>query len=159
MPEFPELPAVHEITGAEDEHREQRFARVVALAIVLTTLAAAVSAYLQSAATRRNDAATVRATQLTTDAVAARSRIGHASEMLVARYDLAEAQRARAGLAQQRALFGPPASRAALAAETRRWRMVAARSDLDTRTIAKAYDLAPVGLRSPNGPQRDRSFP
>jgi hypothetical protein len=159
MPDFPELPGAHELAGEADEGREQRFTRLVAVAIVLATLAAATTAYLQASALSANAGATGRATELATAAQGARNLSNQAAQMLVDRYDVAQQQRAQAAAAEQQAFFGPASSRASLEAERSRWLRVAAETDNNTRRIAAAYGLAPVSASSPLGPARDRFFP
>ncbi|MDQ6775337.1 MAG: hypothetical protein M3071_03745 [Actinomycetota bacterium] len=159
MPEFPELPGAHELAGEADEGREQRFTRLAAVAIVLTTLAAATTAYLQASALGANAGASARATELATAAQGARNQSNEAAQMLVDRYDVAQQQRARAAAAEQQAFFGPASRRAGLAAERSRWLRVAAQTERNTRTIAAGYGLLPVSARGPLGPARDRFFP
>ncbi|HEY8763260.1 MAG TPA: hypothetical protein VIM18_03655 [Solirubrobacteraceae bacterium] len=159
MAEFPELPRVHELTGEEDERRTQRFTRLVAAAIVLTTLAAATTAYLQARATRTHENATSHATELATEGVSTRSRSDQAAQMLVDRYDVAQQQRARAAAAEQRAFFGPTSGRAALVAERKRWLTVAIETERNTDSIAASYELPPITADSPLGPAGDRFFP
>lgn len=158
MPEFPEIPGVHELAGEDDEHHEQRFTRVIAIAIVLTTLAAAVTAYLQASALRQHDDAAARATDLASSALGARRQADQAARMLVSRYGVALQQRTRAAGELQRATFAPGTTPGA-AAERRRWLEVAALTDRDTRAIAAAYGLPPVRRSATTGPDRDRFFP
>ncbi|MDQ6805386.1 MAG: hypothetical protein M3065_10580 [Actinomycetota bacterium] len=159
MPDFPELPRAHELAGEADEGREQRFTRLVAVAIVLTTLAAATTAYLQASALHLHDDASARATELATAGQAARSLSNQAAQMLVDRYDVATQQRARAAGAEQQGFFGPASGRAALDAERRRWLTVAAQTERNTRAIAAAYGLPPISAGSRLGPGGDRFFP
>lgn len=159
MPDFPELPRAHELAGEADEGHEQRFTRLVAVMIVLTTLAAATTAYLQASALRLHDDASARATELATAGQAARNLSTQAAQMLVDRYDVAQQQRARAAAAEQQAFFGPAPGRAALEAERRRWLTVAAQTERNTRAIAASYGLPPVSSGAPLGPGGDRFFP
>jgi tetratricopeptide (TPR) repeat protein len=160
MTDFPELPRVHELTGEEDERRRQRFTRLAAAAIVLITLAAASTAYLQTRAMRTHEDAASLATELATAGVSTRGRSDQAAQMLVDRYDVAQQQRARAAAAEQQALFGPTAAgRTALVAERTRWLTVARETERNTRSIAAAYGLPPITADSSLGPAGDRFFP
>jgi tetratricopeptide (TPR) repeat protein len=159
VPDFPELPRVHELTGEEDERRTQRFTRLAAAAIVLITLAAASTAYLQTRAIRTHDDATSHATELATEGVSIRGRSDQAAQMLVDRYDVAQQQRARAAAAEQQAFFGPPSGRTALVAERKRWLKVARETERNTVSIAAAYALPPITAASHLGPAGDRFFP
>jgi type II secretory pathway pseudopilin PulG len=158
MPEFPEIPGVHELAGEEDEHHAQRFTRAVAVAIVLTTLAAAVTAFLQASSQREHDEAAAKATALASSALDSRRQSDQAARMLVSRYGLALEQRTRAAAELQRSAFAPgPAPGSA--AERRRWLEVAGLTDRDTRRIAAAYHLPPVNRGEATGPDADRFFP
>ena len=158
MPEFPEIPGVHELAGEEDEHREQRFTRVVAVAIVLTTLAAAVTAFLQASSQRVHDEAAAKATALASAALDSRRQSDQAARMLVSRYGLALQQRTRAAAELQRSAFAPGPTPGA-AAERRRWLEVARLTDRDTRRIAAAYRLQEIKRGEETGPDADRFFP
>jgi hypothetical protein len=159
MPDFPDLPAVDDLTGEADERHEHRFSRVVAVAIVLATLAAAATAYLQAAARRTSDDAASRSTQLAAAGLAARNLSDQAAFMLVDRYDLAEQELTRAGQAEQQAVFGPAATRAQMEAERARWDAVAAQAARNTTSLAASYGLAPITTYGEYGPVLDPGFP
>lgn len=159
MPDFPDLPAVDDLTGEADERHEHRFSRLVAVAIVLATLAAAGTAYLQAAARRTADDAASRSTELAASGLAARTYSDQAAYMLVDRYNLAEGELTRGGQAEQQAVFGPAPMRAALKAQSARWLAVAGQTERNTASIAASYGLAPITTTGANGPLLDPGFP
>src|SRR3954454_16825918 len=157
MPEFPEIPGVHELAGEEDEHHAQRFTRAVAVAIVLTTLAAAVTAFFQASSQREQDEAAAKATSLASSALDSRRQSDQAARMLVSRYGLALEQRTRAAAELQRSAFAPgPAPGSA--AERRRWLEVAGLTDRDTHPIAAAHHLHPGNPGGAAGPRAGPLF-
>lgn len=159
MGDFPDLPEEDETLGGADERGVQRFTRLVAIAIVLTTLAAAGTAYLQTAARRTSDDAASRSTALAARAQSALSLSDQAAHMLIDRYDLAEAELTRAAAAEQQAFFAPSSARAGLEAERQRWLTVAGETEHNTVSIARSYGLAPITANSALGPRHDRFFP
>jgi tetratricopeptide (TPR) repeat protein len=154
VPEFPDLPDVSEIAAGEER---DRFGQLIAIATVLTTLAAALVAFLQATAVRVDDESAVRAERLTAQALGTRLRSQEGAQLQYERFELAEQHRRRAGLAQQGLIFGSGGARE-LRLQRSRDERLARRTEQTTRTLARQMDVPPVPRQGRLGPD-DPTFP
>jgi len=165
-PESPEIPHVSELTG-EHEHHHDRHGRLIAVAIVLTTLAAALVAYAQAAALRTHDEADARAERNGALALSAAAIANDESRAQVDRFDLLQSEERRADNAALFEQYG--AGSAATKLEAARWTQIAHQTYADTRAIAKSEGLPYICSPShdapcpaANGfysPEQDPNFP
>jgi hypothetical protein len=165
MPEA-EIPRVGELVGEEIEEHG-RFGRMIAMAVVLTTLVAALVAFAQASALRTHDQADARAERygaLALDSAA----VGRANaETQVGRFNLLTQQVRQAGNATLFGQYGTNSQATRLTAA--RWNAIAGQTEADTASIAASqgipYICAPTiqkGCASSNAfysPQQDPEFP
>jgi tetratricopeptide (TPR) repeat protein len=138
MPEAgPELPRVEELVG-EEEHRDQ-YGRLIAIAIVVTTLVAALVAFAQAGALRTHELADARAETYGAVALeAAAINRGKAEVQIDRLNDLTQQVRAadNASLFLQ---YSTATTGAKLAAA--RWNAVAKQTEADTVAIARSQGV------------------
>lgn len=153
MADFPDAPDVKQVV---DSAEDDRFSRRVAVVIVLVTLAAAITAWLQAGAGRDDSEAAVRAERLASQTLGTIARDRALAELRVQREQLADERGRRAeSLARQRA-FGVGDSAETRALE-RGWRRAEQATERTTARIAAAEGIPPIEgeLR----PDRDPAFP
>ncbi len=140
MPDFPDAPDIQQITDAAED---DRFGRVVSIAIVLVTLLAATTAWLQAVAGRADDEAAVRAERLASQTLGTVARSKSLAELRIQREQLAD-ERARRAVALRRQSaygIGDPAEARAL---ERGWRQAAAATRRATDRIAAEEGIPPL---------------
>lgn len=139
MPEpGPEIPKVDEIVGEEVEERG-RYGRLIALAVVLTTLVGALVAFAQASALRLHDEADARAEGDGALALNVAAVNGGKAKSQIDRFNLLieqVQQAAAASLFQQWARTSTPTHLAAV-----RWQSVAKQTESDTPAIARSQGI------------------
>lgn len=156
MADFPELPEVHQLTS--EEQQQDRFGRTIAIATVLTTLAAALVAFMQAQAVRIDDEAAVKAERVNAEALGQSVRGRQRAQFQIDRFELAEQQRRRAANARQARVFGSGDERE-LKAEEERWLRISKATDKRSRELAKEEGIAPITDKAEFGPVKDDVFP
>jgi tetratricopeptide (TPR) repeat protein len=135
-----------------------RFARVVAVCTVLTTLAAAGIGYLEARALGGSGTADADAQQLSLDSLARQVEATRAAELQYDRFVRAQRQRRRAENARAERVLGG-GDRARLRLEERRWERLARRTDLVSGRIARAQGVAAITPDGRDSPGQDPLFP
>lgn len=144
--------------GADVHPSRDRFARVVAICTVLTTLAAAGIGYLAARTIRGTGSAKVDALQVSLDSLARQVEANRAAQLQYDRFVRAQSERRRAANARsERLLLGGDDRRLRL--EERRWESLARRTDFISARIARAQGVAPITPDGRDGPRQDPSFP
>src|SRR5579864_837298 len=134
MPEAgPEIPSVHEIVGEEVEEHG-RFGRLIAIAVVLTTLVAALVAFAQASALRAHDQADARAERYGALALDAAAVGRGKAETQIDRFNLLTQQIRQADNATLFGQYGTNSRAVRLTAA--RWNTIAAQTESDTAAIA-----------------------
>ncbi|MDX6696775.1 MAG: hypothetical protein QOE65_172 [Solirubrobacteraceae bacterium] len=138
--------------------RHDRFARVVAVVTIATTLLAALIGYAQATASGHGGDAGTDSRRLAIQNFAGSSREGDAAQVQYDRFRLAQEQRRRAANALQQRMFGLSPDRSALLLEERRWTSAAQRTERGSAALAEpgVPALARLGR---DGPERDANFP
>ncbi len=142
MPDRGEIP-VKEVLEAD----HGRFAQTVAVAIVVTTLLAALCGYLQAKSLLRNDDALTRAQQWGTLASTVTDDNRQAEQVLLTRYRREQADRQRAGYVAGQRLWGIPGATTENAAA---WALLASQMERDSAQLAKDIGTELSGIRSLN---------
>jgi len=156
MPEFPDLPDVKDIAAQRES--QDRYGRAIAVATVLTTLAAALVAFLQATALRIDDEAAVRAERLAAQSLGLRVRSQEAAQLQLERFSLGQQWQRRAALARQGRFFGG-GEEGELRREEKEANRIAKKIRETSREFAKAQGLAPITEKGRDGPERDNIFP
>jgi hypothetical protein len=136
-PQIIELPDVRE-----------RFSRIVAVGIVVATLATAAVTYLLTAAGHASNAADVRAQRLAVDAMADTLRSQQTAQVRLEDFIKAQEALQLSSNAIQESVFAQPRDRPRLELEAARARNVAAR----------LYHMSSIRLDGPKDPSRIRHF-
>jgi tetratricopeptide (TPR) repeat protein len=156
MPEGPELPEVHHLTA--DEHHHDAYGRRIAIATVLTTLAAALIAFLQAGALRAHDEADARAEKLGAIAVTQAAGQRDISQLQVDRFQIYQDDLARASNAESIATYGGgPGAKARL--EAARWNRAAKVTNADTARMARDDGVPTITRTNVFGPDQDPRYP
>ncbi len=140
MSDFPEAPDIQQITeGAADD----RFGRIVSIAIVMVTLFAATTAWLQSVAGRVDDEAAVRAERLASQTLGTVARSKALAELRIQREQLASERAGRAVALRRQIAYGIGNAAEARALE-RGWRQAATATRRTTERIANEEGIPPL---------------
>jgi tetratricopeptide (TPR) repeat protein len=131
-----------------DEHHDP-LARIVAVAVVLATLATAFVAYRAAVASRSDDRAAADAQRLSVAALEQDVLGRQRAQLEYETFSLAERQRRRAANSLREALFRPASRKRSAELERARWDRVAKRTQ----------QLTTITVRGPDGPEDDRAFP
>ena len=138
MPEAgPEIPKVDELVGEEVEGAG-RFGRLIAIAVVLTTLIGAPVAYAQASALRTHDAAAYRAERWGALALNAAAVNRGNAEAQVDRFNLLTQQVRQANTATLFGQYGSKTQANTLMAA--RWNTIAGQTESDTAAIAASQE-------------------
>lgn len=167
MPEAgPEIPRVEEITGEEIEHHGF-YGRVIAVAVVGTTLIGALVAFAQAAALFAHDKADYRAERYGALALSAGAIDRGKAQVQIDRFNLLSQQIQQADNASLFQQYGSATKAAALTAA--RWNAVAKQTETDTVAIARSqgtpYICSPTFQKNcpasdaAYSPEQDPSFP
>src|SRR4051794_21870992 len=113
-----------------------RFGRWLAVAIVATTLAGALVAFLQARSVHQHDEAGSRSEQWAALGSSVRGRSERAARLQIARARMAHRDRVRAEQADGRRIFAPDGDERALAGEARVWRKLAAQVSRTSNDLA-----------------------
>lgn len=124
-------------------------ARIVAVAVVLATLATAFVGYRAASASRADDRAAADAQRLSVEAMERTVRGQQRGQAEFETFTLLERQRRRAANATREALLGPPAVQRAAALERARW----------DRVVDRTQELTTITEEGPEGPTADPRFP
>lgn len=167
MPEAgPEIPKVDELVGEEiQEHGN--FGRLIAIAVVLTTLVAALVAFAQASSLRLHDQSDARAERYGALALDAAAVGRGQAQAQVDRFNLLTQQVRQADSAT---LFGEYGTNSkATQATAARWKAIAAQTESDTAAIAASqhipYICAPTVQKNCSAtdasysPEQDPEFP
>jgi tetratricopeptide (TPR) repeat protein len=170
VPEIgPEIPRVEEIAGEDEQHHQQRdrFARLMAIATVLTTLIAALVAFAQASAISLHDRADARAEAYGALALNAAAVNRGKAEVQIDRFNLLTRELRAASTASLFQQFGTDTAAARF--EPKRWQAAAAQTEADTAAIAGtegvAFICAPSlqkhcsRVNASYSPEQDPSFP
>ncbi len=140
MAEFPDAPDIQQIVeGAEADHH----GRLIAVAIVMVTLLAATTAWLQAGASRDDDEAAVRAERLASQTLGTTARSKSLAELRIQRERLAD-ERARRAVALRRQRAYGVGNEAEAKALERGWLRAAAATRRNTERIAAAEGIPPL---------------
>ncbi|MEA2390573.1 MAG: hypothetical protein QOK31_682, partial [Solirubrobacteraceae bacterium] len=150
------LPEVHHLTS--DEHHHDRYGRRIAIATVLTTLAAALIAFLQAGALRTHDEADARAEKLGAIAVTQAAGQRDISQLQVDRFQLYQNNLARASEAAAIATYGSGSTQSAKL-EAARWDRIATVTNADTARMARDDRVPAITRESVFGPDQDPRYP
>ena len=167
MPEAgPEIPKVDELVGEEIEEHG-RFGRLIAIAVVLTTLVAALVAFAQASALRTHDQADARAERYGALALNAGAVGRGKAETQIDRFNLLTQQVRQADNATLFGQYGTSSKATQLTAA--RWTTIASQTESDTAAIAASQDIpyicAPtIQKKCPSAnafysPEQDPQFP
>lgn len=156
MAEGVEIPEVHHLTA--DELHSDSFGRRIAVAAVLTTLAAALIAFLQAGALRSHDEADQRAERLGAIALTQAAGQRGISQLQVDRFQLYRDDLARAASAQSVATYGGGKDKTAQL-EADRWKRIARVTNADTARIARDDNVPAIAAQSRFGPDLDPLYP
>ena len=135
-----------------------RFASVVAICTVLTTLCAAAVGYVDARTARATEGSKVGALELSLDSLASQVEAWRATELQYDRF--VQAQRARreaVNLRQQRLVTAN--NDPALRLEERRWEWLARRFERTSTRIAREQGTTPLTPAGRDGPETDPNFP
>jgi tetratricopeptide (TPR) repeat protein len=154
---MPELPEVHELTS--EEHRHDRYGRRIAIATVLTTLGAAIIAFLQASALRTHDQADARAEKLGAIAVTQSAGQRDLAQLQIDRFQLFRDDLTRANDAEAVATYSSGPATKTAAAESKRWQAVARTTNADTLRMARDDGMPAITLDGFFGPNQDPSYP
>jgi tetratricopeptide (TPR) repeat protein len=127
-----------EIPGEVGEAESEGPGRLIAVAVVLATLAAALTGYLQASALRTHDEADVRAEQLAALSVNVAAGNQDQAQVQVDRYRLLQTEQLQQATASA---FYQFAGQRSAALEAARWRGVAKSTSADTKSIARTQHL------------------
>jgi hypothetical protein len=142
MPETgPEIPRVEEIVGEEVEERG-RYGRLIAIAVVLTTLIGALVAFAQASALRTHDQADARAEKDGALALNAAAVNRGKAETQINRFNLLTQQVRQAGNATLFQTYGTSSRANQLAAA--RWNAIASQTESDTAAIAATQEIPSI---------------
>jgi hypothetical protein len=167
MPEAgPEIPKVDEIVG-EEVAEHGRYGRLIAVAVVLTTLVAALVAFAQASALRTHDLADARAEIDGAQALDAAAVGRGKAETQINRFNLLVQQVHQADAASLFQQWGTPSQQTHLAAL--RWGSVSRQTEADTSAIAASqripYICSPTIQKNCSSttasfsPEQDPQFP
>jgi tetratricopeptide (TPR) repeat protein len=135
-----------------------RFARIVAICTVITTLAAAGVAYIGARTVRGSGDAKVDSVQMSLDSLADQAEANRAANLQYERFALAqEDRRAAINARSDRLLLGGDRQRLRIAERRREW--LAERTDLVSAQIARATGVSSISLEGRDGPVGDPMFP
>ncbi|MFL5824141.1 MAG: hypothetical protein ACJ764_11950 [Solirubrobacteraceae bacterium] len=139
MPEAgPEIPKVDEIVGEEVEEHGT-YGRLIAIAVVLTTLVGALVAFAQASALRNHDQADARAERDGALALNAAAVNRGRAETQIDRFNRLTQQVRQAANATLFQQYGPSSKAGQLTAA--RWNAIAAQTEADTAAIAKSQGV------------------
>jgi tetratricopeptide (TPR) repeat protein len=135
-----------------------RFARVVAILTVVTTLAAAGVAYIGARTIRGSGDAKVDSVQMSLDSLADQAEAKRAANLQYERFAVAQQdRRAAINSRSDRLLLGGDTERLRIAERRREW--LADRTDLVSAQIARATGVSAITLEGRDGPVGDQLFP
>jgi tetratricopeptide (TPR) repeat protein len=147
-----------ETNAGSESASTDRFARIVAICTVVTTLAAAGIGYLEARTISGSGGAKVDAQQLSLDSLARQVDATRAANLQFDRFGIAEQDRLAAMTARSDRLLLPGSHRRlALAEHRREW--LAKRTDRVSAQIASTYGAAAITLTGRDGPTQDPHFP
>jgi tetratricopeptide (TPR) repeat protein len=135
-----------------------RFARLIAVAAVLATLAAAVVGYLESQASKAADRADVDAQQLAVRAFSDLSRSGEQAQVQYGFFVQRQAELRRASSALEETVFGTGESQP-FELERARFEKLADQTAKTARRLAASGGAPVLDRESADGPDRDGVFP
>jgi hypothetical protein len=139
MPETgPEIPRVQEIVGEEVEERG-RYGRLIAVAVVVTTLIGALVAFAQASALRTHDQADARAERYGALALNTAAVNRGQAETQVDRFNLLTQQVRQAANATLFQTYGSSSKPTQLTAA--RWRTIASQTESDSAAIADSQGI------------------
>ncbi len=139
MPEAgPEIPRVEEIVGEEVEERGN-YGRLIAVAVVVTTLIGALVAFAQASALRTHDQADARAERYGALALSAAAVNRGQAETQIDRFNLLTQQVRQADNATLFQQYGTSSKATQLTAA--RWNLVASQTESDTAAIAASQGI------------------
>jgi hypothetical protein len=139
MPEAgPEIPKVDELVGEEIEEHG-RFGRLIAIAVVVTTLVAALVAFAQASALRTHDEADARAERYGALALNAAAVNRGKAETQIDRFNLLTQQVRQADNATLFGQYGTNSKAIRLTAS--RWQAIAGQTEADTAAIAHGQGI------------------
>jgi hypothetical protein len=139
MPETgPEIPKVDEIVG-EEVQEHGRYGRLIAVAVVLTTLVAALVAFAQASALRTHDQADARAESDGALALSTAAIGRGKADAQIARFNLLTQQFRQADAASLFQQWGTASPQTHLAAV--RWQDIAKQTESDTSAIAASEHI------------------
>ncbi len=167
MPEAgPEIPKVDELVGEEIEEHG-RFGRLIAIAVVLTTLVAALVAFAQASALRSHDQSDARAERYGALALEVAAVARGKAESQIDRFNLLTQQVRQADNATQFGTYGTNSEATRLLAA--RWTGIANQTEADTAAIAASegvpFICAPTVQKNCSSseasysPEQDPEFP
>lgn len=155
-PEFPDAPDIQQIVG--EERGSDRFARMIAVITVLTTLAAATTALLQANASRTDDEAAVVAERLAGEASGVSVRDRATAQLQIERYEQLQRHRRLAAAALQARLFGG-GDAAELERREEREQEIAKIVSRNSERLAAEQGVEPVPEEGPLSAAQDPLFP
>jgi tetratricopeptide (TPR) repeat protein len=144
MPEAPEIPNVHEI--AEDVEHGGRYGKTIAVAVVLTTLIAALVAWAQADALRIHDRADAQAERYAALSLSAAAIGRGQAQAQIDRFNLLTQEVRRADNATLFQHLGTSSTATGLLAQ--RWNMVAKQTEADTPSIARTQGVPYICSRT-----------
>lgn len=144
-----------------DEARTDRFARIIAVAAVLATVAAAAIGYLESLASEAGSRADVDAQRLAVQAFSELTRDREQAQVQYGLFVQRQGQLRNASSALEEIRFGDNASGrlAALELERDRYERLAEQTEETARRIAAGGGAPVLDPQGPDGPARDGLFP
>jgi tetratricopeptide (TPR) repeat protein len=137
----PEIPRVEELVG-EGEHEHNKYGRLIAIAIVVTTLIGAMVAFAQAGALRTHDQADARAETYGTLALESSAVNRGQADVEVDRLNLATQEVRAANNASLFQTYGNASTATRLTAA--RWNAIAAQTEADTAAIAGSEGIARI---------------
>jgi hypothetical protein len=135
-----------------------RFARVVAVCTVLTTLCAAAVGYIDARTARATEGDKVGALELSLNSLASQVEAWRAAELQYDRFTRVQRARRKAINARQQRLV-TAGDDAALRLEEQRWEWLTRRFERTSARIARAQGTSPLTLGGRDGPTKDPGFP
>jgi hypothetical protein len=167
MPEAgPEIPRVEEIVG-EEVQEHGRYGRLIAVAVVLTTLIGALVAFAQASSLRTHDQADARAEKFGALALNAGAVSRGQAETQIDRFNLLTQQVRQADNATLFEQYGTSSKATQMTAA--RWKAIASQTEADTAAIASSqgipYICSPTiqkkcsTINAAFSPEQDPQFP
>ena len=152
------------MTGPQDvfdalsNERRDLFSRAVALCAVITTLVAAVVAFLHADASREGDRAAAASQRAAIEAAHSVVRGRQTAQIELRQVQLAREHRTRQFNADQRELLGLEGDGVTVI-EAAHWRRLAGRAEREIHQSADELHIADAGPGSVASPERDQYFP